>query len=69
MVPFLDRVNFSVVSANTDVTNESHMRGKFQKTWINNIGGEQIAVIGYTTPETVEISAPGTHVAKLNQTR
>lgn len=59
LLPFLNNVTFPVVSANIDVSNEPRLSSKITKTWIQNVGGEQIAVIGYITPETMNISNPG----------
>lgn len=59
METFLDNVTFPVVSANTDVTNEPRLTGKFSKSWTTVISREQIGVVGYITPETAEISSGG----------
>ncbi|XP_053398234.1 snake venom 5'-nucleotidase-like [Mercenaria mercenaria] len=56
---FLENVTFSVVSANTDVMHEPRLQGKFRKSSILNVDGEQIGIVGYVTPETAEISNPG----------
>jgi 5'-nucleotidase len=52
LAKFLDNVTFPVVSANTDVTNEPRLAGKFSKSWTTTIGGEEIGVVGYLTTNT-----------------
>jgi len=59
LVRFLDNVTFDVVSANTDVSDEPRLVGKFASSTIKTIGGERVGVIGYITPETKYISKPG----------
>jgi 5'-nucleotidase len=59
LAKFLNNVTFPVVSANTDVTNEPRLAGKFSKSWTTNEGGEEIGVVGYLTTETAQISSGG----------
>lgn len=59
LAPFLDNVTFPVVSSNIDVSQEPRLIDKFSKSWVANVGGEQIGVVGYITPETKEISNAG----------
>ena len=59
LVPFLNDVSFTVVSANTDVTNEPRLQGKFKSSHVMNVSGEEIGVIGYITPDTAFISQAG----------
>ena len=37
----------------------SVLDGKYRKSMILNVGGEQIGIVGYTTTETPEASDPG----------
>ncbi|XP_045197743.2 snake venom 5'-nucleotidase-like isoform X1 [Mercenaria mercenaria] len=59
---FMYNVTFPVVSANTDVTREDCLRGKFSKSFYKVVGGEKIGIVGYITPETAFISTPGPRV-------
>lgn len=63
LVTFLDNVKVPVVSANTDVTYEPRLQGKFTKSYETVIAGEKIGIVGYITPETSEISVPGPTVS------
>ncbi|XP_070569172.1 snake venom 5'-nucleotidase-like [Ptychodera flava] len=60
IVPFLDNVTFPVISSNIDDTEEPSIQGKYTDSWVfDDVGGEKIAVIGYTTVTTPMISSPG----------
>ncbi|RWS26585.1 Snake venom 5'-nucleotidase-like protein [Leptotrombidium deliense] len=47
------------LACNLDASKEPRLRDLFHKSIIFNIEGRKVAVIGYVTPETAEISAPG----------
>lgn len=59
LVSFLNNITVPVVSANTDVTQEPRLQGLFTKSVIKSVGGEDIGIVGYTTPDTSFISNPG----------
>ncbi|XP_050392707.1 snake venom 5'-nucleotidase isoform X2 [Patella vulgata] len=59
VAPFLEKVNFPVLSANIDASQEPTMQNKFNKSVILTVAGEKIAVIGYTTTDTPSISSTG----------
>ncbi|XP_044021655.1 snake venom 5'-nucleotidase-like [Siniperca chuatsi] len=62
--PFLQKVNFSVVSANIqpDKTLAAKLSGYYQPYTVINVGSEKVAVVGYTTAETPFLSMPGQHL-------
>ncbi|XP_029981819.1 5'-nucleotidase [Sphaeramia orbicularis] len=62
--PFLQRKNFTVVSANikVDQTVVAQLGGFFQPYVVLNVGSEKVAVIGYTTAETPFLSMPSRHL-------
>ncbi|XP_028251528.1 5'-nucleotidase-like [Parambassis ranga] len=62
--PFLQSVNYSVVSANIkpDQALAANLSGYYQPYTILNVGSEQVAVVGYTTAETPYLSSPGEHL-------
>ena len=56
---FLDNVDFPVLCANVDVSGELRLNGNIQPSTILNIGNQRIGVIGYVTPEVVDLVDPG----------
>ncbi|XP_071552970.1 snake venom 5'-nucleotidase-like [Panulirus ornatus] len=59
IVPFLENVTFPVLAANIDDSEEPTFQGKYNKSIVLTRGGRKIAIIGYVTTETLEISNPG----------
>ncbi|KAG8582144.1 hypothetical protein GDO81_007938 [Engystomops pustulosus] len=57
-------VNFPVLSANIKSDNHiaSNITGYFQPFKILDVGGEKIAIVGYTSKETPVLSDPGPHL-------
>lgn len=68
LMPFLQNVNCSVVSANIqpDQSLAAKLSGFFQPYTVLNVGSEKVAVVGYTTAETPFLSMPGTPTNCLN---
>jgi len=59
LVPFLDEVNFPVVSANVAPDARSKVGDKIKPSIVLEIGGQKIGMVGAVTTETPEISSPG----------
>ena len=59
---FIGLVDFPVVSANIDASNDPDLAGLIEPWVILEVGGEQIGIIGLTTPGTVYMSSPGENV-------
>lgn len=59
--PFLKNVKFPIVSANIIADSQivSNISGYYLPYNILNVGGEQIAIVGYTSKETPVLSDPG----------
>ena len=57
--PFVDGARFPILSANTDVSKEPKLAGKIKPYAVLRVGGENIGVIGLTTPDTALIANPG----------
>ncbi|KAM9315840.1 5'-nucleotidase [Gastrophryne carolinensis] len=59
--PFLTNVNFPILSANIKADQQiaSNITGYYQPYKILTVGGEQIAIVGYTSKETPVLSDPG----------
>uniref|UniRef100_A0A3Q4BQF1 5'-nucleotidase n=1 Tax=Mola mola TaxID=94237 RepID=A0A3Q4BQF1_MOLML len=64
MTPFLADVNFTVLSANIkpDVVLAPTFGKSYSPYKIFSVGGEQVAVVGYTSRETPALSRPGPHL-------
>lgn len=65
MVPFLDKVNFPVVCCNINTSREEMLNGvkNLHTSYVININGTDIGVIGYITPKTkVSYSTPSIHL-------
>ena len=59
---FLSGLTVPVISANVDATAEPLLAGKFGATLVLPVGGEQIGVVGLTTPATATNAKPGPNV-------
>lgn len=68
LLPFLQNVNCSVVSANIqpDQSLAAKLSGFIQPYTVLNVGSEKVAVVGYTTAETPFLSMPGTPINCLH---
>jgi 5'-nucleotidase / UDP-sugar diphosphatase len=62
LAQMLDVAEFPVVSGNIRVAAGSPLAGKIQDHLILERGGEKIAILGITTPDTVFLSSPGEDV-------
>ncbi|XP_073482993.1 5'-nucleotidase [Aquarana catesbeiana] len=62
--PFLKNVKFPILSANiiADSQIASNISGLYLPYNILNVGGEKIAIVGYTSKETPVLSDPGPHL-------
>lgn len=60
---FADVVNFPLLSANCDVSNEPLLAGKIQPYVVLEVAGEKVGIIGVTTPDTAWSSSPGPNVS------
>jgi 5'-nucleotidase len=59
LLPFLQRANFPVLSANIDTAPEPSIAPHVSKSYIAQVGGQQIGLVGYITKDTTIISSPG----------
>lgn len=62
LAAFMDAVEFPVISANIDASQNAALKDKLVGTAIIEVGGEKIGVVGGTTLDTPEISSPGDDV-------
>jgi 5'-nucleotidase len=59
---FLDAVEFPVLSANIDVSQEPELADQVQKSHVLEVGGEQIGIVSVLAEDTPETSSPGPNV-------
>lgn len=59
LAAFIDGLEFPVVTANVDFSQDPLLAGKVNPHVVLEIGGEKIGIIGLVTPETEIISKPG----------
>jgi 5'-nucleotidase len=59
---FIDAAEFPIIGGNFDVSRDENLRGKIKGSFVIEIGGEKIGIIGATTEDTPEIAAPGPNV-------
>ena len=62
LAAFVDKVDFPVLFANTDLTNEPLLKDKVPAFVVKEVGGEQIGIIGLLAEDTDETSKPGPNV-------
>ena len=59
---FLDQVEFPVLSANIDVSQNNSLAGKVGKSTVLEVGGERIGIVSVLAEDTPETSSPGDSV-------
>ncbi|MBN1680589.1 MAG: 5'-nucleotidase C-terminal domain-containing protein [Anaerolineae bacterium] len=59
LAAFIDGLDFPVVATNIDFRASAELNGKVAPYAVLEVGGEQIGVIGLTTPETDILASPG----------
>lgn len=62
LATFVDKVDFPVLFANTDLANEPSLKDKVPSYVITEVGGEKIGIIGLLAEDTDETSSPGPNV-------
>lgn len=59
--------NMSILSCNLIVDNDPLLNGMIDKSTVRVVGNVKVAIIGYTTPETVFLSKPGKNVQFIDE--
>lgn len=59
---FVKGINFPALSANTDFSEDPLLAGLIEPSVVLDVGGEQIGVIGLTTPETAILAKPSEYL-------
>lgn len=62
LVPFLEKVQFPVLSANVHPNAQSKVGDRIKPSIVLEVGGEKIGIIGAVTTDTPEIASPGPNI-------
>ncbi|MBM2712297.1 5'-nucleotidase C-terminal domain-containing protein [Mesorhizobium caraganae] len=62
LVPYLDKAQFPVVSANVLPNDKSGAAGKIKPSIVVEVGGQKIGIIGAVTNDTPELASPGPNI-------
>lgn len=62
LVPFLEKIEFPVLSANVHPDAQSKVGDRIKPSIILEVGGEKIGIIGAVTTDTPEIASPGPNI-------
>ncbi|TKT77535.1 5'-nucleotidase C-terminal domain-containing protein [Aquamicrobium sp. LC103] len=63
LVPFLEKIEFPVLSANVHPDAQSKVGDRIRPSIVLEVGGEKIGIIGAVTTDTPEVASPGPHIA------
>jgi 5'-nucleotidase len=63
LAAFIEAAEFPVISGTVDISGDNVLAGLSPDHVVLEVGGEKVAILGATTPDTVEISTPGPSVA------
>ncbi len=63
---FVDSVDFPILMSNADISQEPLLAGAIKKSYVLNVGGEIIGLIGLTPQDTDELASPGDNVNFLD---
>lgn len=56
---FIDAAQFPIIGGNFDVSRDPNLAGKIKGSYVIDVGGEKIGIIGATTEDTPEIASTG----------
>lgn len=59
---FIEAAEFPIIGGNFDVSRDPSLAGKIRGSYVIEIGGEKIGIIGATTEDTPEIASPGPNI-------
>lgn len=60
---FMDVVDFPVLSENTEASQDEHLADVLTGSFVKEIGGERVGIIGLTREDTDELSSPGENIS------
>lgn len=59
---FIEAAKFPIIGGNFDVSRDPNLAGKIKGSYVIEVGGEKIGIIGATTEDTPDIASPGDNV-------
>lgn len=62
LVPFLDKVQFPVLSANVSANAQSKVGDRIKPSIVVELGGQKIGIVGAVTTDTPDIASPGPNI-------
>jgi 5'-nucleotidase len=62
LVPFLEEVQFPVLSVNVQPNAQSKVGDRIKPSLVLDVGGEKIGIVGAVTTDTPEIASPGPNI-------
>jgi len=63
LVPFLEKIQFPVLSANVHPNAQSKVGDRIKPSIVIEVGGEKIGIIGAVTTDTPDIASPGPNIS------
>ncbi len=66
LVPFLEKVQFPVLSANVLASHKSKVGDRIKPSIVLEVGGQKIGIIGAVTNDTPEVASPGPDIMIAN---
>lgn len=63
LVPFLEKAQFPVLSANVHPDAQSKVGDRIKPSIVLEVGGQKIGIVGAVANDTPELAAPGPHIA------
>ena len=66
LAKFIETADFPVLSGNVDVSADNMLAPLAEDHLVLDVGGEKVAILAATTPDTAEISSPGPTVTFLD---
>ncbi len=63
LVPFLEKIQFPVLSANVHPNAQSKVGDRIKPSLVLEVGGQKIGIVGAVTNDTPEVASPGPNIA------
>jgi 5'-nucleotidase/UDP-sugar diphosphatase len=63
LVPFLEKIQFPVLSANVHPNAQSKVGDRIKPSLVLELGGQKVGIVGAVTNDTPEVASPGPNIA------